>query len=346
MKLRSIALAMACSILFSGCHVIHETRFTTRYTDLWQSQEPDDGQPENIGVATSQPEKPTEHKMPDPTRNPNYVPTGEANPSGSREFLLADSIKQENGVITALIEYHYPKPQKSPATGAWYAYNRWFEQIDCANSIRTIRTTTHYSTNGEIVDANEFPVPKYTADQLKLLSQPNDGVIREVCKRVGQSNVTAPTAPKPQQVDNPPVVQADTKSVENTVGQPENKADATEKSAPSSPAKTTTPPKEVQVSTEWKHGETENQNKQPEKPAEESANNQPVASKPETAPKSTQPETTSVSNQDKAKDVAPPPKAVASPPKEPEPEEEEEEYEDPPLPDDFWEIGKENLPII
>ncbi|ULJ63982.1 hypothetical protein [Wielerella bovis] len=338
MKLRSIALAMACSILFSGCHVIHETRFTTRYTDLWQSQESDDGQPESIGVATSQPEKPTEHKMPDPTRNPNYVPIGEANASGSREFLLADSIKQENGVITALIEYHYPKPQKSPATGAWYAYNRWFEQIDCTNSIRTIRTTTHYSANGEIVDANEFPLPKYTADQLKLLSQPNDGVIREVCKRVGQPNGVVQTAPKPP-ADNPPPARQDAKPAENATGQPENKVDTANK--PAVPAKTNPSSKGIQVSTEWKHGETANQ-KQPEKPAQQFVNNQPAASKPETAPKSTQPEKTSVNNQDKAKDAAPPPKVVASPPKEPEPE--EEEYEEPPLPDDFWEIGKENLP--
>lgn len=117
--------------------------------------------------------------------------------SGNREFLLLPSIKKDNQAIVALIEYRYAQPQKHP-NGLMYTHNHWFEQIDCQNKIRTIRTTTHYNHVGQVVDANEYPVPKYTPDQIKLLAQPNDGVIREVCQRMGAN----PPENTPQTVSN------------------------------------------------------------------------------------------------------------------------------------------------
>ena len=51
--------------------------------------------------------------------------------SGNREYLVLDSIAQERGVVTALIEFRYVKPQTLPANGMIYHYNQWREQIDC-----------------------------------------------------------------------------------------------------------------------------------------------------------------------------------------------------------------------
>lgn len=120
--------------------------------------------------------------------------------SGNREFLLLPSIKKDNQAIVALIEYRYAQPQKHP-NGLMYTHNHWFEQIDCQNKIRTIRTTTHYNHVGQVVDANEYSVPKYTPDQIKLLAQPNDGVIREVCQRMGAN----PPETTPQTASSPVV---------------------------------------------------------------------------------------------------------------------------------------------
>lgn len=139
---------------------------TTSYSDNWVTVSGTDPRGKNDAGAA----------------DPNKIPVGGEN--GNREFLFADSIKQENGVITALVEYRYAAPQVLPETGRSYTHNHWLEQIDCANGIRSIRATTHYNADGQIVDANEYAVPRYSAEDIKMLSKPDDPVIVEACRRV------------------------------------------------------------------------------------------------------------------------------------------------------------------
>lgn len=113
--------------------------------------------------------------------------------AGNREYLLADSIQQQNGITTALIEFRYAKTQTLPANGMPYTHNHWLEQIDCQNKVRLLRSTTHYNNLGEIVDTNEYPLPKYKPAELAALAQPNDKVIQEVCQRIGAPVSTATT---------------------------------------------------------------------------------------------------------------------------------------------------------
>lgn len=109
--------------------------------------------------------------------------------SGNREYLILDSIAQERGIITALIEFRYAKPQTLPANGMIYHYNQWREQIDCKNKVRILRVTTHYNAAGEVVDTRDYPLPKYKPAELAALSQANDKVIQHVCERVGKQGL-------------------------------------------------------------------------------------------------------------------------------------------------------------
>lgn len=109
--------------------------------------------------------------------------------SGNREYLILDSISQERGIVTALIEFHYVKPQTLPANGMIYNYNQWREQIDCKNKVRILRNTTHYNAVGEVVDTRDYPLPKYKPAELAALSQPEDKVIQQVCERVGEKGL-------------------------------------------------------------------------------------------------------------------------------------------------------------
>lgn len=202
--MKKTLIALTCSsALLSGCQMITETETVTKtqYSDLWTSAEvaADDS------IQTPTPE------MVNPDTDPNRILTSKTE-TGNREYLFADSIKQENGTIVALVEYRYAQPQKLPSNGLTYTHNHWFEQIDCANNLRTIRTTTHYNAQGEIVDANEYPIAKLTPAQMKLLAQPDDGVIKEVCKRVnmdaGKVATPPPVVTTPQEVAPPPAMPA------------------------------------------------------------------------------------------------------------------------------------------
>ena len=258
-------------------------------------------------------------------------------------------------MITALVEYDYAVPQKLPATGAMYHYNRWFEQIDCANHLRINRTTTHYTANGEIVDANEYPVPKYTPEQIKLLAQPNDGVIREVCKRVGASSPKAEDVAKPAasvSEKQPETQQTDKVINDKAATPPKTDAVSTSKPMPQKQPereqadkatndKTVTPSKTDALTTPKPTPQ-----KQPEKAvsAPEKQPESPKAQSDTLNETQQQPETEKVARDEPSESR--PPEPQKQPEKTPEPpvEEAEEEYEEPPLPDDFWIIGKENLP--
>ncbi len=109
--------------------------------------------------------------------------------SGNREYLILDRISQERGILTAMIEFRYVKPQTLPANGMTYHYNQWREQIDCKNKVRILRNTTHYNMAGEIVDTIDYPLPKYKPAELAALSQPDDKVIQYVCERAGAAGL-------------------------------------------------------------------------------------------------------------------------------------------------------------
>lgn len=203
MKKTWLALTYSAALL-SGCQMITETEsVTTRtaYSDLWTSAE----------VAADDNVHSPVPEIVNPDADPNRILTNQTE-SGNREYLFADSIKQENGLVVALVEYRYAQPQKLPSNGLTYTHNHWFEQIDCANRLRTIRTTTHYNAQGEIVDANEYAIAKLTPAQMKLLAQPNDKVIQEVCERIG-ANTDKVAEPErvvntPQNMTPPSVVSA------------------------------------------------------------------------------------------------------------------------------------------
>lgn len=174
-----LPLLFGTALAVSGCQhlmrtetVTDETR--TIYSDAWVT----------VSDNTSSTDGTTDNAV--------KIPVSELD--GNREFLFADSIRQENGVITALVEYRYAAPQVLPETGRSYTHNHWLEQIDCHNHIRSIRATTHYNAQNEIVDANEYAVPNYSAEDIKMLSRPDDAVILEVCRRVNGAGDTAPAA--------------------------------------------------------------------------------------------------------------------------------------------------------
>lgn len=180
---RYLLVAVSAALLLHGCKIpfikkeISLESFRTTYSPEWETVSSDGGTDTPISAPADS----------------NKIPVGIQD--GNREFLFADSIRQENGVITALVEYRYAAPQVLPETGRSYTHNHWLEQIDCNNHIRSIRSTTHYNDANEIVDANEYAVPRYSAEDIKMLAKPEDGVIREVCRRVrGDAAASEPAA--------------------------------------------------------------------------------------------------------------------------------------------------------
>lgn len=180
---RYLLVAVSAALLLHGCKIpfikkeISLESFRTTYSSEWETVSSDGGADTPVAAPADS----------------NKIPVGIQD--GNREFLFADSIRQENGVITALVEYRYAAPQVLPETGRSYTHNHWLEQIDCNNHIRSIRSTTHYNEANEIVDANEYAVPRYSAEDIKMLAKPEDGVIREVCRRVrGDAAASEPAA--------------------------------------------------------------------------------------------------------------------------------------------------------
>lgn len=180
---RYLLVAVSAALLLHGCKIpfikkeISLESFRTTYSPEWETVSSDDGTDAPVAAPADS----------------NKIPVSIQD--GNREFLFADSIRQENGVITALVEYRYAAPQVLPETGRSYTHNHWLEQIDCNNHIRSIRSTTHYNEANEIVDANEYAVPRYSAEDIKMLAKPEDGVIREVCRRVrGDAAASEPAA--------------------------------------------------------------------------------------------------------------------------------------------------------
>ena len=231
MKIR-LCLIMAC-LLLVGCQAQR-----AKIASLWSSEEVvedaadapysdvsygDDANMNNATYTTST-----------STNTPNFsVILNDTNKlltltdvSGNREYLVLDSIAQERGVVTALIEFRYVKPQTLPANGMIYHYNQWREQIDCKNKVRILRTTTHYNAVGEVVDTRDYPLPKYKPAELAALSQPDDKVIQQVCERVGEKGlavgdatlVTDTNKPvKEKPVKEKPVKEKATKAEENRI---------------------------------------------------------------------------------------------------------------------------------
>ena len=226
MKIR-LCLIMAC-LLLVGCQAQR-----AKIASLWSSEEVvedaadapysdvsygDDANMNNATYTTST-----------STNTPNFsVILNDTNKlltltdvSGNREYLVLDSIAQERGVVTALIEFRYVKPQTLPANGMIYHYNQWREQIDCKNKVRILRTTTHYNAVGEVVDTRDYPLPKYKPAELAALSQPDDKVIQQVCERVGEKGLAVGDATlvtdTNKQVKEKPVKEKATKAEENRI---------------------------------------------------------------------------------------------------------------------------------
>ncbi|MDK4684780.1 hypothetical protein [Kingella negevensis] len=211
MSKRTIALAVACCFLFSGCQVIEESRMVTKFGEIWKTVGHKVSE-EDQAFLSDFSKQDTPNKT-DPEKDKNYLKTS-SDDAGNREYLLKDSVqKDEIGTVTATIEYFYAKPQTLPETSAIYTHNRWFEQIDCTHSLRTVRMTTYFNAENDVVGANEYPVPKYTPEQIELLAQPNDDVVREVCKQVGTLNAAA-NNPKADEITKP-------ETASQTVSQPE-----------------------------------------------------------------------------------------------------------------------------
>ena len=226
MKIR-LCLIMAC-LLLVGCQAQR-----AKIASLWSSEEVvedvadapysdvsygDDANMNNATYTTST-----------STNTPNFsVILNDTNKlltltdvSGNREYLVLDSIAQERGVVTALIEFRYVKPQTLPANGMIYHYNQWREQIDCKNKVRILRTTTHYNAVGEVVDTRDYPLPKYKPAELAALSQPDDKVIQQVCERVDEKGLAAGDATLVTDTNKPvkekPVKEKATKAEENRI---------------------------------------------------------------------------------------------------------------------------------
>ena len=226
MKIR-LCLIMAC-LLLVGCQAQR-----AKIASLWSSEEVvedaadapysdvsygDDANMNNATYTTST-----------STNTPNFsVILNDTNKlltltdvSGNREYLVLDSIAQERGVVTALIEFRYVKPQTLPANGMIYHYNQWREQIDCKNKVRILRTTTHYNAVGEVVDTRDYPLPKYKPAELAALSQPDDKVIQQVCERVGEKGLAVGDATLVTDTNKPvkekPVKEKATKAEENRI---------------------------------------------------------------------------------------------------------------------------------
>ena len=226
MKIR-LCLIMAC-LLLVGCQAQR-----AKIASLWSSEEVvedaadapysdvsygDDANMNNATYTTST-----------STNTPNFsVILNDTNKlltlthvSGNREYLALDSIAQERGVVTALIEFRYVKPQTLPANGMIYHYNQWREQIDCKNKVRILRTTTHYNAVGEVVDTRDYPLPKYKPAELAALSQPDDKVIQQVCERVGEKGLAVGDATLVTDTNKPvkekPVKEKATKAEENRI---------------------------------------------------------------------------------------------------------------------------------
>lgn len=181
-----LCLMLACILATSACN---SQRFMP---SLWSS--------ETVTEETQEDDSPTEI-----LQDSNKLNTS-TDESGNREFLFLDSIKQENGVITAIVEYRYSKSQTLPANGLNYTHNHWLEQIDCQHKVRSIRATTHYNDVGEIIDSNEYPPPKFKPADLKALSQPNDKVIQEVCARLGLVATSSTIAEPEAQTASEPAI--------------------------------------------------------------------------------------------------------------------------------------------
>lgn len=178
-----LGLIMAC-VLLSACQAQRE-----KFISLWSPSEvADDASAHPTDYASlidnplGQPHTPAQADAPNKLLTMTDM-------SGNREYLFTDSISQERGILTALIEFRYVRPQTLPANGMTYHYNQWREQIDCKNKVRILRTTTHYNLAGEIVDTINYPLPKYKPAELAALAQPNDKAIQYICERAGETGL-------------------------------------------------------------------------------------------------------------------------------------------------------------
>lgn len=179
-----LGLIMAC-LLLAACQTQRE-----KFTSIWSPAEV-------VEDASTYPSVDYANLMDNPLGQPHSTAQADApnklltltDMSGNREYLFTDSISQERGILTALIEFRYVRPQTLPANGMTYHYNQWREQIDCKNKVRILRTTTHYNLAGEIVDTINYPLPKYKPAELAALSQPNDKAIQYICERAGETGL-------------------------------------------------------------------------------------------------------------------------------------------------------------
>lgn len=222
-----LCLIMAC-LLLSACQTQRE-----KFTSIWSPAEV-------VEEAAAHPTSYDDNILDNPlgqnhepaiSRDPNKLLTL-TDVSGNREYLLLDSIAQERGILTALIEFRYVRPQTLPSNGMTYHCNQWREQIDCKNKVRILRTTTHYNLAGEIVDTRDYPLPKYKPAELAALSQPDDKAIQYVCSKTGATGLAVGDAAVATTAkDDPKANSKNTKS---------NKSPETEKSTEKSVEKTET----------------------------------------------------------------------------------------------------------
>ena len=209
MKIR-LCLIMAC-LLLVGCQAQR-----AKIASLWSSEEV-------VEDAADAPYSDVSYGDDANMNNATYTTSTSTN-TPNFSVILNDTNKlltQERGVVTALIEFRYVKPQTLPANGMIYHYNQWREQIDCKNKVRILRTTTHYNAVGEVVDTRDYPLPKYKPAELAALSQPDDKVIQQVCERVGEKGLAVGDATlvtdTNKQVKEKPVKEKATKAEENRI---------------------------------------------------------------------------------------------------------------------------------
>lgn len=186
MNIRLMALLVICVALFSGCHVLTQSQVQTHFSDSWRNVGSETSSDSDLFKAESRVVEPsnfmTPRHEPNPDKNPHYILT--SSPSNGHEYLLEDSVRDDNGTIVAWIEFRYLTPQTLPEKNLKYFYNRWYEQIDCEHKVRILRATFSYDVHGEVVDAHQYTAPAYSPEQLQAIAQPNDGVIRAVCQHV------------------------------------------------------------------------------------------------------------------------------------------------------------------
>lgn len=171
--------ALCTALLLTSCGLIHNLNINNNKTnpnndDNQWMQSTTSYSPEWTTIST------TSNSSTEPQSSINKW-LASTDDNGNREFLFTDSVRTDKGITTALIEYRYASAQILPENHKAYTHNHWLEQIDCIHHIRTIRATTQYSEDNQIIDANEYPVPKYSRDDLQALSKPDDPIIQKVC---------------------------------------------------------------------------------------------------------------------------------------------------------------------